>query len=123
VFEVRERGNGWVRCRAHVPLDSPWVADGRAPAFVAIEIGAQAAALLAVEPGSAPKMGFLVGVRDARFRAPDLPAGVDLEVEARDAVTAAPLLSCATAVFSPEGRELASATVSVYAARAADGRG
>ena len=115
VHSLRERTEGAVRCRAHIPLDSPWVRDGRAPAFVAIEIGAQATALLGAGGGPGPRAGYLVGARDARFPARSLPAGVDLEVEARDAGSAPPLRTCAIVVRGPDGVELATATVSVYA--------
>lgn len=114
VERVLGREGGLVRCRASVPADSPWVWDGRAPAFLAIEIGAQAAALLNAE--GAPRRGFLVGVKDARFLVPTLAAGVPLEVEARDAGSAPPLRTCAIVLRSAEGAVLATATVSVYAA-------
>jgi predicted hotdog family 3-hydroxylacyl-ACP dehydratase len=113
---VLGREGGLVRCRASVPADSPWVRDGRAPAFLAIEIGAQATALLGVEGGPGPRRGFLVGVKDARFLVPTLAAGVPLEVEARDAGSAAPLRTCAIVLRSTEGAVLATATVSVYSA-------
>ena len=116
VHSLQERSGGTVRCRARIPLDSPWVQGGQAPAFVAIEIGAQAAALLETGGGPGPRAGYLVGARDARFHASHLPAGVDLEVEARDAGSAPPLRTSSVVVRGPDGVELAAAMVSVYAA-------
>jgi predicted hotdog family 3-hydroxylacyl-ACP dehydratase len=115
VASVVGREGGVVRCRARVPLDSPWVSEGRVPAFVAVEIGAQATALVDAGDGTAaPRGGVLVGARDARFFVPSFAAGVVMEVEARDAGSAPPLRTCAIVLRSSGGDVLATATVSVY---------
>lgn len=109
------RERGVVLCRARVPLDSPWVSDGRVPAFVAVEIGAQATAMLdAGDASAAPRGGVLVGVRDARFSVPSFPADEEMEVEAREAGSAPPLRTCAIVLRSAGGDVFATATVSVY---------
>lgn len=76
-----------VVCAAEVPPDHPLVVDGRCPAFLGIEAAAQAAAVLEAlhrEDGTlGPRIGYLVGIRDARFAVPSLPAGRPFEVTAR----------------------------------------
>jgi 3-hydroxymyristoyl/3-hydroxydecanoyl-(acyl carrier protein) dehydratase len=84
---VIEASEDAIVCAAEVPLDHPLVVDGRFPAFLGVEAAAQAAAVLEAlarrdqEPG--PRIGYLVGIRDARFASPALPAGRSFEVTAR----------------------------------------
>ena len=74
-------------CAADIPPLHPLVEGNRAPAFVGIEAAAQAAAILEAlnrrreAPG--PRIGYLVGVREARFTAPFLAAGRLMRVTAR----------------------------------------
>lgn len=76
-----------VVCAAEIPPDHPLVVDGRCPAFLGIEAAAQAAAVLEAldrkdgTPG--PRIGYLVGIREARFAVSNLPAGQPFEVKAR----------------------------------------
>jgi 3-hydroxymyristoyl/3-hydroxydecanoyl-(acyl carrier protein) dehydratase len=78
-----------------IPEDNPFVIAGRAPAFVGLEAGAQTAAVLEAlgrsggEPG--PRIGYVVAIRNARFHAPWLPAGVPLAVTVKTAGGAGPL--------------------------------
>jgi 3-hydroxymyristoyl/3-hydroxydecanoyl-(acyl carrier protein) dehydratase len=75
-----------LRCRAVIPGDSPFAVDGRAPSFVALEAAAQAAALFEAlrrrgQGGcGGTQVGYLVGIRNARFDAPFLPACSSLDV-------------------------------------------
>jgi 3-hydroxymyristoyl/3-hydroxydecanoyl-(acyl carrier protein) dehydratase len=84
-------------CLAVIPADHPLVADGCAPAYLGLEAAAQAAAMLealdrgAGAAGSAPRLGYLVGVRDARCRAPFLPPERPLRVAVRLTGSAPPL--------------------------------
>jgi 3-hydroxymyristoyl/3-hydroxydecanoyl-(acyl carrier protein) dehydratase len=74
-------------CAAEVPTDHPLVMDGRCPSFLGIEAAAQAAAVLEAlgrkDGAPGPRIGYLVGIREARFAAPSLPAGQPFEVSAR----------------------------------------
>lgn len=78
---------------ALIPEDNPFVEDGRAPAFVGLEAGAQAAAVLEALARSSgePRIGYVVAIRNARFRTPWLPAGRPLPVAATPAGSAPPL--------------------------------
>ena len=78
---------------AEVPPGHPLVVDGLAPALLGIEAAAQAAAVLEAlqrtgDPG--PRIGYLVGVRNARL-AGALPAGRPFRVAARFQGGAPPL--------------------------------
>jgi 3-hydroxymyristoyl/3-hydroxydecanoyl-(acyl carrier protein) dehydratase len=78
-----------------IPEDSPFVAAGRAPAFVGLEAGAQTAAVLEAlgrrEGEGGPRIGYVVAIRNARFRTPWLPAGRPLRVTVKPAGSAPPL--------------------------------
>lgn len=78
---------------AVIPEDNPFVKSGRAPAFVGLEAGAQAAALQeALDRSSGePRIGYVVAIRNARFRTSWLPAGRPLPVEVKLAGSALPL--------------------------------
>ena len=78
---------------AVIPEDNPFVHAGRAPAFVGLEAGAQAAALLEAQVRSAgePRIGYVVAIRNARFRTPWLPPGRPLPVAVKLAGSAPPL--------------------------------
>ncbi|HEX6904282.1 MAG TPA: hypothetical protein VF789_31525 [Thermoanaerobaculia bacterium] len=84
VIEASEDG---IVCAAEIPPDHPLVVDGRCPAFLGIEAAAQAAAVLEAlgrkDGASGPRIGYLVGIREARFAFPALPAGRPFEVTAR----------------------------------------
>jgi 3-hydroxymyristoyl/3-hydroxydecanoyl-(acyl carrier protein) dehydratase len=109
---VVEASEGTIACLAEVPPDHPLVVAGRFPAFLALEAAAQAAAALEAlgrreAPG--PRIGYLVGIRDARFLAPSLPAGRPLRVSARLEGGAFPL-----SVYSAALGELAVGTISTF---------
>ncbi len=76
-----------IACAAEVPPDHPLVVEGRFPAFLGIEAAAQAAAVLEAlgrtEDAPGPRIGYLVGIREARFAISTLPAGEAFEVTAR----------------------------------------
>jgi 3-hydroxyacyl-[acyl-carrier-protein] dehydratase len=106
---------------AEVSPDHPLVKDGRLPAFLALEAAAQAAAALEAlgrreTPGpriAGPRIGYLVGIRDARFSVPSLPAGRPLRVAARFEGGAFPLSRYAVAV-GETGREAATGILSTF---------
>ncbi len=82
---------------AVIPAAHPLVVGGRAPAFLGIECGAQAAAALeALSMARAgtvagQRIGRLVRIREAMFLTRDLPAGTSLTVLARMDASAPPL--------------------------------
>jgi 3-hydroxyacyl-[acyl-carrier-protein] dehydratase len=81
-------------CAAEIPPDHPLAVAGHAPAFLAVEAAAQGAAVLealAREDDPAPRIGYLVGIREARFTGPPLPVGRPFQVSARLAGSAPPL--------------------------------
>ncbi|HEX3553762.1 MAG TPA: hypothetical protein VIA62_11100 [Thermoanaerobaculia bacterium] len=104
---------------AEVSPSHPLVTAGRFPAFLALEAAAQAAAALEAlgrhEPRG-PRIGYLVGIRDARFAVPWLPAGRPLRVAARLEGGASSLSVYAMTAGSLDdtGRELAAGTLSTY---------
>lgn len=82
---------------AVIPVAHPLVAGDRAPAFLGIECGAQAAAALealstaGTGASVGPRIGRLVRIRQAMFLTRDLPAGTPLTVLARMDASAPPL--------------------------------
>ncbi len=98
--------------------DHPFVCDGQAPAFLAIELGAQAAAAMESMarrgmPLSGPMRGRLVRIRDAQFAEDTLPVNTPLEVTAHVVALALPLAVYRVRVCL-EGVERATATLSTY---------
>lgn len=83
-----------VVCLARIGADSPFVSDGRAPALVALEMAAQAAAMLPQRGDGTVgplRSGYLVRVRDVTLSRADLPAGAALVVTARRTDATGPL--------------------------------
>jgi predicted hotdog family 3-hydroxylacyl-ACP dehydratase len=109
---------GEITCIAVIPGDHPLVARGEAPCFLGIEAAAQAAAALAAidrgpESSPSPRVGYLVGVREATFDRRRLPAGWPLRVTVRTAGSAPPL-SVYTAAVEIDGATALTATFSTY---------
>lgn len=102
-----------------VPAEHPLASEGRAPAFLGLEMGAQAAATLEAigrrrDSGAAgPRIGYLVRVSEATFLAADLPTEAALDVSARLEGSAPPLAIYRISV-SQGGIELLNATLSTY---------
>jgi 3-hydroxymyristoyl/3-hydroxydecanoyl-(acyl carrier protein) dehydratase len=98
---------------AVIPEDNPFVEAGRAPAFVGLEAGAQAAALLEALGRSSgePRIGYVVAIRNARFRTPWLPAGRPLPVAVKPAGSAPPL-----SIYEVSVGEVVTGLVSTYIA-------
>ena len=118
--QVLEVDGNEARCLGRVPLDSPFVEDGHAPSYLGLELGAQAAAVLealaqrGAAGASGPRIGYLVGVRDARLSTLAIPAGAPLEVSVRLVGSAPPLALYAVRVLG-DGVEYAAGTVSTFA--------
>lgn len=110
-----------ITCWGLVPRESPFAADGGAPSFLGLEMGAQAAALFEAlrrrdeaSGTGAPRLGYLVGIRDAQLTR-DLPIGRRLRVTARPVGGAGPLGLYEVSV-GEDGVEFARGLLSTYAA-------
>ena len=111
---VVEAAEGAVTAIAEVSPSHPLAVDGRFPAFLVLEAAAQAAAALEAlgrREAAGPRIGYLVGIRDARFAVPWLPAGRPLRVAARLEGGAFPL-----SLYAVTAGEVASGTLSTFLA-------
>jgi predicted hotdog family 3-hydroxylacyl-ACP dehydratase len=119
VREVVAASSEEITCVAEIPVAHSLAAGEHGPAFLGIEAAAQAAAALeALErrtSASGPRIGYLVGIREARFAAPRLPAGRPLRVMARRQGSAPPLSIYEIAVDDGE-REAVTGTISTFLA-------
>lgn len=103
--------------RMVIPADHPLVRPGGAPAYLALEAGAQAAALFEAlarpEGERRPRIGYLVGIRTAHLAVRDFPPGMPLRVTARLSASAPPLsiyeIECSSA-----GATLVHGTLSTF---------
>jgi predicted hotdog family 3-hydroxylacyl-ACP dehydratase len=117
--EVLRSSPAFVQAVGRVPVGHPLVTAGRAPSLLGLELGAQAAAALEALEGmatggsGAPHIGYLVRVREASFRRPDLPVDAPLGVTAHRCGAAGALASYRITV-DLEGVEALCATLSVY---------
>jgi 3-hydroxymyristoyl/3-hydroxydecanoyl-(acyl carrier protein) dehydratase len=104
---------------AEFPRRHPLSEERRLPAVFAIEAAAQAAAVLEAlsrrEEASGPRIGYLVGVRAARFGVLDLAPGQRLRVTARRTGSAA-ALSIYEIGVGPPGREIVTGSISTFLA-------
>ncbi len=99
-----------------IPAMHPAVAGNRAPAFLGIELGAQAAAALGRRPLRPPVdavegIGHLARIREATFFQPDLPVCTPLRVTARLQGSAPPLAMYEISIYA-DGVECVRATIS-----------
>jgi predicted hotdog family 3-hydroxylacyl-ACP dehydratase len=105
-----------IACEAEIPPDHPLAAAGRAPAWLGVEAAAQAAAVLEAlarrEENPGPRVGYLVGIREARFASFFLPAGETFRVTARLEGSAPPLSIYATT--AGDGSARTTATISTF---------
>lgn len=105
--------------RLSIPAEHPLVRPGGAPAFLALEAGAQAAALFEAlerpEGERRPRLGYLVGIRTARLTVRNLPAARPLAVTARLSASAPPL-SIYEVECTAGGRALVSGILSTFLA-------
>jgi predicted hotdog family 3-hydroxylacyl-ACP dehydratase len=104
-----------------IPAAHPLVSVGRAPALLAIEFGAQAAALMeaigrleksGIDAG--PRLGSLVRVRDAQFAYVSLPVDTPIHVAA-ELVGSAPPLAIYRIQITLNGNVAAAAVISTHA--------
>jgi predicted hotdog family 3-hydroxylacyl-ACP dehydratase len=115
---VVDRDAAGLVCEGAIPVTSPLAEGGRAPAFAALELAAQAAGLheilLAGESGAAaPQIGYLVRVREAVFGG-DLPVATPVVVRV-DRKGGAPPLTLYRLETTLAGAEIARGTLATYA--------
>jgi len=107
-------------CTAEIPPIHPLAEGGSVPAFVGIEAGAQAAAVLEAlnrwQEALGPQIGYLVGVRQVQFAVAALATGRPLRVGARLLGGASPLSIYEIAVGEP-GREILTGSISTFITR------
>jgi 3-hydroxymyristoyl/3-hydroxydecanoyl-(acyl carrier protein) dehydratase len=118
VRDVLDAAEETLTASAAIPAASPFVEDGRAPTFLGLEAAAQGAAVLEAlsrRDAPSPRLGYLVGLRNARFRTPWLTAELPFRVTVRLSGSAAPLSIYEVEVDDEEGAELARGTISTYA--------
>lgn len=103
-------------CGAEIPPDHPLAAAGRAPAWLGVEAAAQAAAVLEAlarrEEDPGPRVGYLVGIREARLASSFLPTGETFRVTARLEGSAPPL--SIYAITAGDGSARTTATISTF---------
>jgi predicted hotdog family 3-hydroxylacyl-ACP dehydratase len=92
---VIERSEEGIVCAAEVSPDHPLAEGERFPALLGVEAAAQAAAVLESlarrGEDAGPRVGYLVGVREARFTVSHLPTSRPFRVSARLQGSAPPL--------------------------------
>lgn len=117
--DIVRHGPGFIEARGRVPTTHPLVTAGRAPCFLGLELGAQAAAALEAllrktADGSAhARIGYLARIREAEFLRPDFPAGSTLAVSAHLEGEAGPLAIYQVRV-STDGVDLLHAILSTH---------
>jgi predicted hotdog family 3-hydroxylacyl-ACP dehydratase len=118
VHTIVETGPDAAVCRGRIPAESAFVTDGRAPAVLAIELAAQAAAVqqaMAARTAGVAKPGYLVGVRDAALQVDDVRSDVTLVATVRRVARAGPLATYEVSVTGPGGEQVLTATLSTHA--------
>lgn len=113
------RGPSGARGRGLIPADSPFAVAGHAPSYLGLEIAAQTAALVEAlgreGEDAAPRVGYLVAIRQARCFARTLPIGEPLDVVVLFAGSAPPL-SIYEIRVERAGRLLVDGTISTWIA-------
>jgi predicted hotdog family 3-hydroxylacyl-ACP dehydratase len=107
------------RATATVSLDTPFVAaDGRWPAWLAIEIMAQAVAgsagLREYRPGVRPRLGLLLGARNLECKSDAFASGTALLIEVTESSRDEHGMGVYDCTIDADGTRIASATLSVY---------
>ena len=105
-----------------IPARHPLVVDGAAPAFLAIELGAQAAAALEAiahvgsrDDAPQPQTGTLVRIREAQFSRASVPVDAPIHITAERAGAALPLAMYRLSA-TLDGAPILTALISTHAA-------
>lgn len=122
---VLERRPGTLVCRGRIPEASPFAAGGTAPALAAIELAAQAAAVLdALERAEAgepegPRSGYLVRLRSVQLAGEGIAAGEPLTARVERTGTQPPLSLYSAAVHREDGEEVCRGDLGTWVAEGA----
>jgi predicted hotdog family 3-hydroxylacyl-ACP dehydratase len=115
VRSVVDTSAGGIVCTAAVAASHPLAAGDRFPAFLGIEAAAQAAAVLEAltrrEAAPGPRIGYLVGIREAHFAVPSLRVDLPFRVTARLQGSAPPL-----SIYEVTAGEAVAGTLSTFLA-------
>jgi predicted hotdog family 3-hydroxylacyl-ACP dehydratase len=107
-----------IACSARVRPDGLFVEADGLPAWIGIELMAQAAAAWAGARaragGGAPRVGYLVAVRRYDAQVPSFPVGATLDVSAACSAAGDNGLRVFDCAIALDGRELASGRISVF---------
>ncbi len=119
VDEVLEQGAGYIVVGTAVDAKAWYAqADGSMPAWVGIELMAQAigahSGLESRALGEAPQLGYLLGTRAYRSRVPSFPANARLTIVARCVFRDESGLGAFDCELWQEGELLAESTLKVY---------
>jgi predicted hotdog family 3-hydroxylacyl-ACP dehydratase len=100
-----------VRCEGRVPARCPYVRGGRCPAYVALELAAQVAAILeaqgeTLETRRSRRIGYLVRARRVFCERPDFPADALLRAHVSRIGESAPVFVYEADVSDSDGRLL-----------------
>ena len=119
IEDVRSIEDHCIETVGAIPARSAWVDRGRVPAYVALELAAQSAAVFEIADGpegegSAPaEHGYIVRVRDLRCLRTDFPSDAALRASIRLEGSAAPLAMYRFEA-SANGEPIAAGTFSTY---------
>jgi 3-hydroxymyristoyl/3-hydroxydecanoyl-(acyl carrier protein) dehydratase len=115
--DVIEAGPEGIVCAVEIPSLHPLASEGRVPSFAGLEAAAQAAAILEAlgrsGEGGGPRIGYLVGIRDARFHTAFLPTDRPLRAEVRLHGSVPPLSMYRVSVQGAGG-EIVTGMISTY---------
>jgi predicted hotdog family 3-hydroxylacyl-ACP dehydratase len=119
-----------IECRGRIPPDAALAQGGRVPSFVALEMAAQAAAVLEAlrrhgraEATTGPRTGYLVSLRGVVMERSEIPVGAPLTVSLKSSGQAGGL-GLYEAVVTCEGLVCVRGVVGTFSApaMAADAR-
>ena len=117
VSEVLEVQETWIRCSGLVDPTSPYAVAEWCESYVALELGAQAAALLEAHTarGEADgRLGYLVRIRSIELEVARFAAGEALVATAKRVAAMQPLHMYEIEVQNSTGERILSGTISTY---------
>ncbi|HEX2253318.1 MAG TPA: hypothetical protein VHQ65_08620 [Thermoanaerobaculia bacterium] len=117
---LQEAGPERLVCRGRIDAGHPAVSPLGAPSFLAVELAAQCCAGWPLADGeggedaAAPRVGYLVRLRDVRFARPWLAAAAPLTARLELEGRTGPLTLCHFRVEDAAGTEVAAGTLGVF---------
>ena len=118
VCEVLEVGESWIRCAGSVDPTSPYAVGEWCEGYVAVELGAQAAALLEAHRGARGsaegRLGYLVRLRTLEIETSRFAAGETLVATATRTGEMPPLYIYELEVRNSADERILSGAISTY---------